>query len=49
MSKKMNLLLFHRITEAIEAPGRGDAVRARTVLIRAQQDAEKLYVEETEE
>ena len=41
----MYLLLFNRVTDAIEAIERGDAELARTVLIRAQQDAEDLYIE----
>ena len=48
MFKKMYLLLFNRITDAIEAIERGDAARAKTVLICAQQDAEELYIEGTE-
>ena len=49
MFKKMYLALFNRVTEAIEAVERGSAEQARTILIRAQQDAEELYVEGTEE
>ena len=49
MFKQMYLLLFNRITDAIEACERGDAAEARLLLIRAQQDAEDLYLEGTEE
>lgn len=45
MYKKMYLLLFNRVSDAIEAIERGDAAQARLVLIRAQQDAEALYIE----
>ena len=48
MFRKMYFLLFHRITEAIGALDRGDAFLAKTVLIRAQQEAEALYIEGTE-
>ena len=49
MFKRMYLLLFNRISDALEMLERGDTARARTVLIRAQQDAEELYMEGTEE
>ena len=49
MFKQMYLLLFNRITDAIEALQRGDIEEARTILIRAQQDSEELYIEGTEE
>ena len=49
MFKRMYLLLFNRITAAIEALERGDAEQARAVRLRAQQDAEELYLEQTEE
>jgi len=49
MFKQMYLLLFNRITYAIEALQRGESAEARTILIRAQQDAEELYIERTEE
>lgn len=45
MLKRMYLLLFNRITDALEALDRGDAEQARAILIRAQQDAENLYIE----
>ena len=45
MFKRMYLLLFNRITDAIEAIERGDSRLARTILIRAQQDTEALYIE----
>lgn len=49
MFKKMYLLLFNRITDAIEALERGDTAQAKSILIRAQQDAEEVYIEGTEE
>ena len=49
MFKQMYLLLFNRITDAIEALQRGDIEEARTILICAQQDSEELYIEGTEE
>ena len=49
MFKRMYLLLFNRITDALGALEQGDAVQAKAVLIRAQQDAEELYLEGTEE
>ena len=45
MFKRMNLVLFHGITDALRALERGDAAQARAVLIRAQRDAEELYIE----
>ncbi len=49
MFKRMYLLLFNRITDAIEALQRGDSAKARTILICAQQEAEELYIEGKEE
>ena len=49
MFKKMYLLLFNRVIEAIEALESGDTRSARTILIRAQQDAEELYMEGQDE
>lgn len=49
MFKRMYLLLFRRVTEAIEALALGDAAQARAILILAQQEAEALYIEGTEE
>ncbi|MBQ9250651.1 MAG: hypothetical protein IJ179_09840 [Oscillospiraceae bacterium] len=49
MFKKMYLLLFNRISDAIQAIERGDPAQARAILIRAQQDAEAKYIGETEE
>ena len=46
MFKRMYLLLFNRITDAIEAIEHGDSARAGSILVRAQQDAEALYIEE---
>ena len=49
MFKRMYLLLFNQITDAIKALEQGDAAQAKILLIRAQQDAENLYIEGTEE
>ena len=49
MFKKLYLLLFNRVTDALEALEHGDAALARKILIRAQQDAEELYIEGREE
>ena len=49
MFKKMYLLLFRRISDALDALARGDATLAKSILIRAQQDAEELYIEGREE
>ena len=45
MFKRMYLVLFHGITDAIRALERGGAAQARSILIRAQRDAEELYIE----
>lgn len=45
----MYLVLFHGIPDAIRALERGGAAQARAVLIRAQRDAEELYIEGTGE
>ena len=45
MFKRMNLVMFHGITAALRALERGDAAQARSILIRAQRDAEELYIE----
>ena len=42
--KKMYFHLFNRITDALEALERGEAERARAVLIAAQQEGEELYL-----
>ena len=49
MFKKMYLLLFRHITDAIEALDRGDSEQAKSILIRAQQEAEELYIAGTEQ
>ncbi len=45
MFKEMYLLLFNRITDAIRALEKGHPMQAEAILICAQQDAEKLYIE----
>ena len=49
MFKQMYLLLFNRISDAIEALQRGESAEARAILMRAQLDAEELFIEGTEE
>lgn len=49
MFKRMYFMLFNRTTDAITAIERGDTEQARTILLRAQQDAEEVYIEDTEE
>ena len=49
MFKRMYLLLFNRISDALEALEHGSAEQASAILIRAQQDAEELYLKGTEE
>ena len=49
MFKRMYLVLFHGITDAIRELDRADAAQARSILIRAQRDAEELYIEGTGE
>ena len=49
MFKKMYLLLFNQISDAIKAIECGDAAQAKAILILAQPDAEGLYIEGTEE
>ena len=44
MFKEMYLHLFNRVTDALEALEAGDAVRARALLIAAQQECEELYL-----
>lgn len=48
MFHRLYLFLFNRITDALEALEHGDAVRARTILIRTQQEAEAQYIEGAE-
>ena len=48
MFKQMYLLLFRRITDALDALERGDTLQARAILLRAQQDMEELYMEGSE-
>ena len=49
MFKKMYLLLFRRISDALDALARGDATLAKSILIRAQKNAEELYIEGREQ
>ena len=44
MYKKMYLLLFHAITDALKLLETGNIWDARRRLIRAQQDAEEVYI-----
>jgi len=49
MFKKMYMLLFNSISDAIDALDRGDDEQGRAILICAQQEAEELYLERTEQ
>ncbi len=44
MYKKMYLLLFNRVTDALRELERGNADRARELLMTAQRDCEELYL-----
>lgn len=46
---KYYTLLFHRVTDALEALDAHNYGYARTILIKAQQDAEELYIEAGDE
>ncbi len=43
--KRMYLMLFNRVTDALEALHQGDWEKAAAILIRAQQDCEALYLD----
>ena len=43
--RKMYTMLFNRITDAIELINKMEIVAAKEILIKAQQDAEEMYVE----
>ena len=45
MFKRLYLLLFNQVTDALKALEDGDIEQARAILIHAQQDAEALYIE----
>lgn len=49
MFQKMYLLLFNRVTDALDALARSDGIRAREILVRAQQACEEWYIEGSEE
>ena len=42
--KEIYLLLFNAITDALHEMGRQNCGAAKDILIRAQQDAEELYI-----
>ena len=44
MFQRLYFFLFNWITDALKALERGDAVHARAILVRAQQEAEELYI-----
>jgi len=48
MFKRMYLLLFNRITDAIMALECGNVLQAKSILLRAQQEAENLYLDAAE-
>ena len=41
--------LFNRITDALEALGEQNYIKAQDILIKAQQDAEEMYLEDGDE
>jgi len=41
--------LFNGITDALEALGAQNYIKAQDILIKAQQDAEELYLEDTDD
>lgn len=43
-SKKMYLILFRAITEALKALENGEGEAAQQILIKAQQDSEEFYI-----
>ena len=45
--KKLYFHLFNTLTDAIESMERGDVFAARDRLIRAQQEAEEMYMDES--
>ena len=47
--QKLYFMLFNAVTDAIRHLEKKDAVRAWEVLLRAQQRAEELFLEEEEE
>lgn len=49
MFKRMYFMLFNKVTDAIKALELGNALQALEILIRAQQEAEALYTDGTEE
>lgn len=44
--EKLYHLLFNAITDALEMMGSGNPETARVLLVRAQQNAEELYIED---
>ena len=42
--KEMYLRLFNRVTDALELLDRGEADRARELLISAQREAEEMFI-----
>ena len=49
MFRKMYLALFNAVTDAIRALDRGEAVRARQILVSAQQESEEIYLQGEED
>lgn len=42
--KRPYTILFNAVTDALAALDRGDSVKAQTLLVQAQQDAEEAYI-----
>ena len=44
--REMYLLLFHRVTDALKALEQNRIEEAKTLLMKAQQDCEEIYIEQ---
>ena len=49
MYRKMYYHLFNAVTDAIEALAKNNAVQARWILVKAQQECEEIYLDSEEE
>lgn len=44
--QKLYVFLFNKITDAVKAIDTGDVSSARAIMIKAQQEAEEMYIED---
>lgn len=44
--KKLYVFLFNKLTDAVKAIDDGDIYAARSIMVKAQQDAEDMYIED---